>query len=103
MRLTKNHDIALALGESKSADQILVGFALETDNERKNAIDKIQRKNFDAIVLNSLADKGAGFATVTNKVTIIDRKGEEKAYELKSKSDVANDIIDYISNKFFSD
>ena len=54
-------------------------------------------------MLNSLADKGAGFATVTNKVTIIDRKGEEKAYELKSKSDVANDIIDYISNKFFSD
>lgn len=103
VRLTKNHDIALALGESKSADQILVGFALETDNERKNAIDKIQRKNFDAIVLNSLADKGAGFATVTNKVTIIDRKGEEKAYELKSKSDVANDIIDYISNKFLSD
>lgn len=99
IRLKKNPDIAADLGKRKS-HQCLVGFALETDNEQKNAISKIQRKNLDAIVLNSLRDKGAGFGTDTNKVTIIGADGSETAYPLKDKRQVASDIIDYICNKW---
>jgi phosphopantothenoylcysteine decarboxylase/phosphopantothenate--cysteine ligase len=76
--------------------QFLVGFALETNNEIENAKSKIKRKNLDVIVLNSLQDKGAGFATNTNKITIIDKYLNEKAFELKSKADVAKDIINEI-------
>ena len=71
------------------------GFALETDNELKNAQDKMKRKNLDLIVLNSLQDKGAGFRVDTNKVTIIDRQGLT-AYDTKSKREVAEDIVDFI-------
>lgn len=96
IQLVKNPDIAATLGKDKRNDQVLVGFALETDNEIHNAYDKIARKNLDMIVLNSLRDKGAGFGTDTNKVTVITRDGQERAYPLKSKPEVAADIIDCI-------
>lgn len=103
VRLVKNHDIAKALGEKKADRQILIGFALETDNEQANAIDKMRRKNLDAIVLNSLADKGAGFATTTNKVSIFSSDGSKTEYDLKPKSDVANDLFNFINQKFLTD
>jgi phosphopantothenoylcysteine decarboxylase/phosphopantothenate--cysteine ligase len=74
----------------------MVGFALETDNEEQNALDKLQKKNLDFIVLNSLNDKGAGFQTDTNKVTIIDRNQHKTTYNLKSKEEVAADICNKI-------
>ena len=74
----------------------MAGFALETSNERENALSKLQQKNADIIILNSLRDKDAGFGKDTNKVTIFDRKGGEKNFDLKSKTAVAKDIIDYI-------
>lgn len=85
------------LTSKKTAKQTLVGFALETENELKNAEDKLKRKNLDYIVLNSMQDKGAGFAGDTNKVTIIDRKGKIQQFELKSKKEVANDIVTLIA------
>lgn len=96
IRLVKNPDIAGTLGKSKRAGQTLVGFALETDNGLANAREKLERKNLDMIVLNSLGDKGAGFGTDTNKITVITRDGET-AFPLKSKADVAADIIDCIT------
>lgn len=96
IHLVKNPDIAATLGKAKGPNQLLVGFALETDNEVHNSHDKIARKNLDMIVLNSLRDKGAGFGTDTNKVTIIDRSGEELVYPLKPKTEVARDIVDCI-------
>ncbi len=96
IRLVKNPDIAGTLGKSKRAGQTLVGFALETDNGLANAREKLERKNLDMIVLNSLSDKGAGFGTDTNKITVITRDGET-AFPLKSKADVAADIIDCIT------
>jgi phosphopantothenoylcysteine decarboxylase/phosphopantothenate--cysteine ligase len=90
--LKKTTDILATLGKEKREDQTLVGFALETNNELENAIDKLHRKNLDLIVLNSMQDSGAGFAADTNKVTIIDRAGEIHTYDLKSKEDVAKDI-----------
>ncbi|MBQ6190501.1 MAG: bifunctional phosphopantothenoylcysteine decarboxylase/phosphopantothenate--cysteine ligase CoaBC [Bacteroidaceae bacterium] len=93
LRLRPTHDIAKALGETKKDGQRLVGFALETNNEASNAQDKLKRKNLDFIVLNSLRDKGAGFQHDTNKVTIISAQGQ-KAFPLKSKAEVAKDIID---------
>lgn len=94
--LVKNPDISAAVGEHKKRGAILVGFALETDNEHEHAVAKMKRKNLDAIVLNSLRDKGAGFGTDTNKVTIISKDGSEMSFPLKSKRDVAADILDYI-------
>lgn len=94
--LVKNPDIAATLGKEKRDDQILVGFALETDNEQANADEKLHRKNLDMIVLNSLRDPGAGFGTDTNKVTIIKRNGEHIAFPLKTKSEVAADIVNEI-------
>ena len=94
--LTKNPDIAATLGHAKKPGQILVGFALETDNEIDNAVEKISRKNLDYIILNSLRDKGAGFATDTNKVTIISADGTIHPFTLKTKTEVAADIIDTI-------
>jgi phosphopantothenoylcysteine decarboxylase/phosphopantothenate--cysteine ligase len=88
----KTTDILSELGKQKKSGQILVGFALETNNEEKNAIDKLQKKNLDFIVLNSLNDEGAGFKKDTNKITIIDSKLQKTAYDLKSKDDVAHDI-----------
>ena len=98
IELVKTKDILASLGEIKS-HQFLVGFALETNNEIENAINKIKRKNLDAIVLNSLQDKGAGFATNTNKITIIDKNLNEKPFELKSKDEVAIDIMNEITQK----
>ncbi|MDB4922397.1 bifunctional phosphopantothenoylcysteine decarboxylase/phosphopantothenate--cysteine ligase CoaBC [Mucilaginibacter sp.] len=88
----KTTDILSELGKQKKSGQILVGFALETNNEEKNAIEKLQKKNLDFIVLNSLNDEGAGFKKDTNKITIIDSKLQKTAYDLKSKDDVAHDI-----------
>lgn len=90
--LKKTTDILATLGKEKREDQTLVGFALETNNELENALDKLHRKNLDLIVLNSMQDSGAGFATDTNKVTIINRAGDIHTYDLKSKEDVAKDI-----------
>lgn len=95
--LVKNPDIAATLGKCKKDGQLLVGFALETDNEIANAADKLKRKNLDMIVLNSLRDAGAGFRTDTNKVSLIYRDGKRTDYPLKSKREVAADIINAIS------
>ena len=92
--LTPNPDIAASLGEIRKPHQLIIGFALETSNEESNAGRKMERKNFDFIVLNSLQDKGAGFGYDTNKVTILSRNGEKHSFELKTKREVAKDIID---------
>ena len=89
-------DIAAALGKQKTNKQILVGFALETQDGRANAQRKLTKKNLDFIVLNSLTDKGAGFHTDTNKITIIDRHNKMKEFSLKPKADVAVDIVDEV-------
>ncbi len=96
LELQPTQDIAAALGAVKKKKQVLVGFALETDNELQNAQDKMERKNLDLIVLNSLQDKGAGFRVDTNKVTIIDRHNGFTAYDTKSKREVAEDIVEFI-------
>lgn len=96
LTLTATQDIAAAVGKIKREGSILVGFALETDNEQKNAQGKLERKNLDMIVLNSLQDKGAGFAVDTNKVSIIFRGGRTLEYPLKSKQQVAEDITDNV-------
>lgn len=92
LTLEPTHDIAAALGEMKTAQQRLVGFALETQNEMGNAREKLTRKNLDLIVLNTLRDEGAGFGHDTNKVTILTPTGQQ-AFPLKSKAEVAHDII----------
>ncbi|MBK0384037.1 bifunctional phosphopantothenoylcysteine decarboxylase/phosphopantothenate--cysteine ligase CoaBC [Pedobacter sp. SD-b] len=89
--LTKTKDILYTLGQKKKK-QILVGFALETQNEEKNALDKLQRKNLDFIVLNSLNDKGAGFKHDTNKITILDKNHQKTTFDLKTKKEIAKDI-----------
>ena len=94
IHLVQNPDILATLGKMKQPNQKLVGFALETDNELENAKKKLEKKNLDFIVLNSLRDSGAGFGHDTNKVTIIDRNGNIDKGELKSKQDVARDIAD---------
>lgn len=94
LELVKNPDILKAMGETKT-EQFLVGFALETENEEKNAQVKLQHKNLDMIVLNSLKDKGAGFKNDTNKIKILTRE-KVKSFELKSKDQVAEDILDEI-------
>ena len=96
IELKRTKDIAKELGASKG-NRILVGFALETDNEEANAEGKLQRKNFDFVVLNSLQDAGAGFRGDTNKVTLIDRNGNEE-HPLMSKREVAKVIVDKIEN-----
>lgn len=93
LRLKPTHDIAAALGRMKQPQQHLAGFALETNDELANAKDKLSRKNLDFIVLNSLGDAGAGFRHDTNKITIINKESA-KEYPLKSKKEVAKDIID---------
>lgn len=100
INLVKNPDIARTLGERKKKNQILVGFALETDNGATNALEKLKKKNLDMIVLNSLADKGAGFGTETNKITIYTaaEKSEPIVFGLKDKAQVASDIFDAIEN-----
>lgn len=96
MDLKKTKDIALELGRRKKKNQLNIGFALETDNELDYAKGKMKKKDFDFIVLNSLKDKGAGFQYDTNKVTIIFKDNKIKKFELKSKRDVAEDIVDEI-------
>ena len=97
LELKPTRDIAAFLGNLKDSidhkKRLLVGFALETNNEQMNAEDKLNRKNLDFIVLNSLNDKGAGFRYDTNKISIIDREGKSD-YPLKSKAEVAADIVD---------
>jgi phosphopantothenoylcysteine decarboxylase/phosphopantothenate--cysteine ligase len=97
VQLTKTKDILKHLGTQKTNGQILVGFALETNNEKENAIKKLQTKNADMIVLNSLQDAGAGFGYDTNKITIFDRTGKEYPFDIKSKKEVAIDIVNTIS------
>jgi len=99
IELSKTTDIAGELGKLKKNHQIVVGFALETNNELENAKGKLLKKNFDFIVLNSLQDKGAGFGHDTNKVTIISKDGTVEQFELKSKKEVAEDIIQTILSK----
>ncbi len=96
LELQPTRDIAAELGRRKSAGQLLVGFALETDREEGNAELKLEKKNLDLIVLNSLRDEGAGFGGDTNKVTFIDRSGSREVFELKSKREVAYDIVSKI-------
>lgn len=99
LELTKTVDIAAALGKEKKDGQFIVGFALETENGLANAKEKIVKKNFDLIVLNSLTDKGAGFGHDTNKITIIDNKGAQKNFDIKSKKEVARDIVNEIIDR----
>jgi len=96
IKLKPTQDIAAAAGKIKRKNQFIVGFALETNDEESNAISKMQRKNFDMIVLNSLNDKGAGFGYDTNKVTIIKKNGEKIFLPLLSKKEVAEKIINEI-------
>lgn len=96
LTLKKNVDIAFEFGKIKQAHQISVGFALETENEEEHAKQKIKKKNFDLIVLNSTNDNGAGFRFDTNKITIIDKTGKVQTYNLKSKDETANDILNTI-------
>ncbi len=98
LELEKTKDILKALGKLKKKSQILVGFALETNNEKENALKKMQQKNADMIVLNSLNDAGAGFGHDSNKITIFDKAGKELKFETKSKKAVAADIINTILN-----
>jgi phosphopantothenoylcysteine decarboxylase / phosphopantothenate---cysteine ligase len=93
LELTKTHDIAASLATQKHNGQIVVGFALETEDETKNAIKKLDSKNFDLIVLNSLNDNGAGFGHNTNKITIINKRHEATSFDLKQKQEVAKDIV----------
>ena len=97
--LVANKDIAASLGEIKHAGQLLVGFALETDDETNNAEKKMEKKNLDYIVLNSLKDRGAGFRYDTNKVSVLSSEGERKDFPLKDKTLVAKDIIDTVLGK----
>ena len=99
IRLRRTRDIAAELGRTKG-NRILVGFALETDSEEVNARGKLERKNLDFIVLNSLRDAGAGFGVDTNKITIIERSGEQTSYPLASKREVAAHIVDKIETCF---
>lgn len=99
LKLEKTVDIAAYLGKIKQKNQVIAGFALETNNETENALKKLKSKNLDLIVLNSLRDEGAGFGYDTNKVTIFDRTGDVKTYELKSKREVAADIVRALLDK----
>ena len=96
LKLKPTADIAATLGKMKKQNQIIVGFALETNNELENAKKKLSHKNMDLIVLNSLNDEGAGFGCDTNKITMIDRNNIIDIFELKTKKEVARDILDKI-------
>lgn len=98
LELVKNPDILAWAGENKKESQTLVGFALETNNLMENSKDKLKRKNLNLIVMNTLEDKGAGFAGDTNKISILDNHNNFTSFELKSKSEVATDIVEYMIN-----
>ena len=102
IELRKTKDILKSLGERKSSKQVLVGFALETNNERDYALEKLKNKNADMVVMNSLNDKGAGFGTDTNKITIFDKSGKEFNYDLMSKKEAAKNIIDTIIQLYYA-
>jgi phosphopantothenoylcysteine decarboxylase/phosphopantothenate--cysteine ligase len=99
LELVKNVDIAATLGQTKRAEQFSVGFALETTNEVVHAQDKLRRKGFDLVVLNSLRDAGAGFGHDTNKVTVLDATGRIVNFELQSKADLAHDLVRLITSR----
>ncbi|MBK7433658.1 MAG: bifunctional phosphopantothenoylcysteine decarboxylase/phosphopantothenate--cysteine ligase CoaBC [Chitinophagaceae bacterium] len=96
LQLTRTKDILKSLGEKKKSNQFLAGFALETENEKANALKKLAEKNADMIVLNSLGDEGAGFGHDTNKITIFDKQGGVHGFEMKPKKEVAADIVNTI-------
>ncbi|MHB1921912.1 MAG: bifunctional phosphopantothenoylcysteine decarboxylase/phosphopantothenate--cysteine ligase CoaBC [Chitinophagaceae bacterium] len=96
IELEKTHDILKTLGNNKDFEQVLVGFSLETNNEKENALKKLREKNLDLIVLNSLQDEGAGFQHDTNKITIFDQEGRETSFPLQSKTKAARDIVEAI-------
>ncbi|WP_394655328.1 phosphopantothenoylcysteine decarboxylase domain-containing protein [Halosquirtibacter laminarini] len=100
IRLVPNPDIAASIGEIKRDNQVLVGFALETNDAVENASKKLKKKNLDFVVVNSLENKGAGFQTDTNIISIINRYGDKTDYPLKVKSAVAMDIVDYLEQYF---
>ena len=102
IELKRTKDILKSLGENKSSKQVLVGFALETNNEREYALGKLKNKNADMIVMNSLNDEGAGFGTDTNKITIFDKGGKEFKYELMSKKEAAKNIVDTIIQLYYA-
>lgn len=95
LKFVKTKDIAAHLGKMKNERQVLAGFSLETNDEIVHALQKLKSKNLDFVVLNSLREKGAGFSFDTNKITIIDKRGRIVEYPLKSKQEVAVDIIDF--------
>ena len=99
LTLEKTKDILTEMSSTKKEGQFIVGFALETDNEIDNAITKLKYKNLDLIVMNSLNNDGAGFEHDTNKITIIDKELNQIDFDLKSKKEVANDIINFIISK----
>ncbi|MBS1599603.1 MAG: bifunctional phosphopantothenoylcysteine decarboxylase/phosphopantothenate--cysteine ligase CoaBC [Bacteroidetes bacterium] len=101
LEFVRTKDILKTLGEKKSRGQILVGFALESNNEKEYALDKLQKKNADLIVLNSLNDAGAGFGYDTNKITIFEKDGKQLNYDQKPKQQVAKDIVDRIVNLLY--
>jgi phosphopantothenoylcysteine decarboxylase/phosphopantothenate--cysteine ligase len=96
LELVKTVDILASIGKQKRENQLLVGFALETQHEAENAQEKLKRKNLDVIVLNSLNDAGAGFKHSTNKISIFDKYNNTLYFELKDKKDVAEDILNHI-------
>jgi phosphopantothenoylcysteine decarboxylase/phosphopantothenate--cysteine ligase len=98
--LKKTTDIAATLGKEKREGQLLIGFALETEKELEYAADKLERKNLDYIVLNSLNDSGAGFAHDTNKISVIDKNKNVNHFPLKSKEDVAQDLLGIVLSKW---
>ena len=100
--LTRTKDILKTLGGLKTSNQVLVGFALETENEKENALKKLDSKNADMIVLNSLQDAGAGFGHDTNKITIFDKTGKSFPFDIKSKKEVAVDIVNTIIQQFYA-
>lgn len=99
LTLEPTEDILRTMGENKKPHQVLVGFALETDNEQVNAREKLHNKNLDLIVLNSLRDKGAGFGYGTNKITLIDKDNQSLSFDIKPKQEVAKDIFDWLIQK----
>jgi phosphopantothenoylcysteine decarboxylase/phosphopantothenate--cysteine ligase len=102
LELGRTKDILKSLGEKKKKGQVLVGFALETNNERSYALDKLKKKNADLIVMNSLNDPGAGFGHDTNKITIFEKGGREFGFDTKPKTEVAKDIVDTITNLYYA-
>jgi phosphopantothenoylcysteine decarboxylase / phosphopantothenate---cysteine ligase len=100
LEMTKTADIAATLGAEKRPGQWMMGFALETQNEQQNALDKLHRKNLDWIVLNSLRDLGAGFGHDTNKITVMDRDGQIRQFDLKTKEEVAEDLLNLVEAKW---